>query len=191
MRSLVTADSAAPGPIPPGGAHIVAAALYPLDNVGKILADEAVEQDRRGQLQFVEQAEDSPDADAKAVVALGVVALGLRAAALGRVGGAAGQKGELLDVERDVESEPLAARPVEVASLLNRRIVIAVVGWQLEHGPLPWQCNSGRQSLRRVHADAASRCRMKRSRGRAAQHNYFLRSSALMTSAHFLVSASM
>ena len=35
---------------------------------------------------------------------------------------------ELLDVERHVESEPLAIRPVEIAPLLDRRIVIAMVG---------------------------------------------------------------
>src|SRR4029079_13165992 len=85
---------------PPVRAHIVAATLDPLDDVGKILADQAVEQDRRGQPQLVEQAEDPPNPDAETVIAPGEVALRLRAAALRGIGAAAGYERELLDVER-------------------------------------------------------------------------------------------
>src|SRR3954462_15223970 len=101
-------------------AHVVAATLDALDDVRNGLADEAVQQDRRGQPQLVEHAEDPPDPDAQAVIAPSVVALRLRAPALRRIGAATSQKGELLDIERDVEREALAARPVEIRALLDR-----------------------------------------------------------------------
>jgi hypothetical protein len=71
---------------------------------------------RRGQLQLVEKVEQAPDADAVAVVAPGVVAVRLRLAGLRRVVAESGAKSEPLDVGREDESEPLAARPAVIFS---------------------------------------------------------------------------
>ena len=79
-------------------AHVIAAVFDPLDDLRSMLADQAVEQDRGRELQLVEHAEYAPDPDAKAVIAPSIVALGLRAATLRRIGAAACQKREILDV---------------------------------------------------------------------------------------------
>src|SRR5262249_17937122 len=71
-----------------------AAVLDARDAVGAALADQAVEQDGRRQPELIEQTEDAPDPAPQPVVAPGVVALGLRPAALGGIGAAAGEKGE-------------------------------------------------------------------------------------------------
>src|SRR5215207_9385677 len=70
-------------------AYVVAAVLYPLNHIGSMLTNQAVEQHRGRELQFVEHAEYAPDADAKAVIAPGIIALGLRAATLRGISAAA------------------------------------------------------------------------------------------------------
>ena len=90
--------------------HVVAARFDLVDDLRIVVADRAVEQDGGRQLELVENLEQAPVADAVAVVAPGIVARGLLAAAH-RVHADAGAEREMLDVERDVEGEPLAARP--------------------------------------------------------------------------------
>src|SRR3954453_20524659 len=84
-------------------AYVIAPALYPFDHFGSMVADQAVEQDRGRELQFIEHAEYAPDPDAEAVIAPGVVALGLRSAALRWISAAACQEGEPLHVQSDVK----------------------------------------------------------------------------------------
>src|SRR5882724_3754481 len=88
-------------------------------------------------MQLVEQLEKTPNPDAQAVVAPRIVTLSLRTAPLGRICATPRKKGKLLDVEGDVESQPFAVGPTEVAALFNGRIVVAIVGRQLEHRLIP------------------------------------------------------
>src|SRR5262249_47341249 len=81
--------------------------------------------------------EQPPVAEAVAVIAPGEVARRLLAAAIGRIHAEAGVEREVLDVERDVEGEPLAARPAVVLALDDRRIVITVVAGKLQHQSPP------------------------------------------------------
>jgi hypothetical protein len=46
---------------------------------------------------------------------------------------AASEKGEMLDIESNIESQPFTVGPVEITPLINRRIIVAIVSWQLEH----------------------------------------------------------
>jgi hypothetical protein len=46
-------------------------------------------------------------------------------------------EGEMLDVERDIEGEPLASRPVVVFALDDRRIGVSGVAGKFQHGGTP------------------------------------------------------
>src|SRR5204862_4575325 len=83
----------------------------------------AVEQHRDRKLELVEELEQPPDSDAVAVLAPApVVRVGMRQAR--RVGEAeAAVVGEGLEVQAQVEGEPLAARPAELRPVDDRRIV--------------------------------------------------------------------
>ena len=100
-------------------AHIITALLDPLDDFRGVLADQAVEQVRGREFQLVEHAEDARHSDAQAVIPPRIIALCLRTSALRRVGPPAGQKSKPLDIQRDVECEPLAVRPTVVGPLFN------------------------------------------------------------------------
>src|SRR3954468_1172787 len=85
------------------------------------------------QLQFVHHIENAPDADAQTVVAPAKIAnVGLRA---GRRRGMAKAfaKTEMLDIQRAIKSNALAARPREVLPLGDGRIGVAIVLLQF-HG---------------------------------------------------------
>ena len=119
-------------------ADIVTALFDAGDDVRIILAYQAVEKDGGRQLQFLEQAEDAPDADAQSVIAPRIVALRLRTVgAQIRIVAAARHEREVLDIERHVKGKPLALGPSVIAPLLDRRIVITIMYWQLEHCPTP------------------------------------------------------
>ena len=110
------------------GANVVAALFHAFDYFRIILSDETIEEDRRRQFQVVEHLEDTPDADAKAVVPPGEIALGLRRVlALIWIGAAPRQEGKMLDVQFDVESKPLAFGPIVVRQSLDRGIPVAAV----------------------------------------------------------------
>ena len=114
--------------------HVVAALFDLLDDVRVVVADRAVEKNGGRKLQLVEDLEQAPVADPVAVVAPGPVARGLRAAAVVRVHAEAGAEREMLDVEGDVEREPLAPGPGVVPPLGDRQELVASVTWQLQHG---------------------------------------------------------
>ena len=75
-----------------------------------MIAHAAVQQDRGGQLQLVEDFEQAPIADAIAIVAPGEVARRLLTAADGIHADSRAER-EVLDIERDIEGKPLATRP--------------------------------------------------------------------------------
>src|SRR5580704_6325768 len=103
--------------------YVVTARPDLVDDLRIVVADGAVEQDRGRQLQLVQDFEQAPISDAVAVVAPGEIARGLHPAAH-RVHAEARAEGEVLDVERDVEGEPLAAGPGIFGALNDGRISI-------------------------------------------------------------------
>src|SRR5262249_6160656 len=117
----------------PVAEHVVAALLDLLDDVRILVAHGGVEKYRRRQLELVENLEQSPGADAVAVVGPGKIARRRRAAAIGRVHSQAGAEGEMLDVQRDVEGEPLAAGPIVIRPLLDGHVIVTGMAGQLEH----------------------------------------------------------
>jgi hypothetical protein len=48
----------------------------------------------------------------------------------------------VLDIERDIEGEPFAARPGIMFALRDWQKIVALVMWQLEHGLLSSHPNS-------------------------------------------------
>src|SRR5687767_6533038 len=82
---------------------------------------------RRRKLELVEQLEQAPHADAVAVVAPGVVAMGLRLAGFRRVVSQAGAESEPFDVGGEEEGEALAARPAVVFAFREWNEVVAGV----------------------------------------------------------------
>jgi hypothetical protein len=117
--------------------HVVAALFDLIDDVRILVADCRIQQDRRGQLELVEDLEKAPVADAIAIVAPRVVARGLRASAIVRIDSLAGLKREVLDVERDIECKPFVTRPRIVLALRDRQEIVSLVVRQLEHALLP------------------------------------------------------
>src|SRR5215510_6357694 len=59
--------------------YVVAALLYAFDHIGIVIADEAVKQYCRRQLQLLQRTENAPDSDPQTIIAPSIVALGLRA----------------------------------------------------------------------------------------------------------------
>ena len=102
------------------------------DDVRIVVADAAVEQDGCRQLELVQDLEQAPVADPVTVVAPGEIARRLLAAA-DRVHAEPGAEREMLDVERDVEGEPLASGPSVVRPLDDRRIGIAGMARKCQH----------------------------------------------------------
>src|SRR5215470_15688203 len=112
--------------------YVVTAGFDLFDDLGVVIADAAVEKNRSGQLELVQDLEQAPIADSVAVVAPGEIARGLLAAAH-RIHPEAGAEGEMLDIERDVEGEPLASGPVVVFALDDRRIGVSGVSGKFQH----------------------------------------------------------
>ncbi len=106
--------------------HVVAAGFDLFDDLRVVIADAAVQQDRGGQLQLVEDLEQTPITDPVAVIAPGEIARRLLAAA-DRIHPQPGAQREMFDVERDVEGEPLAARPTVVFALDDWRIGVSAM----------------------------------------------------------------
>ena len=117
----------------PVAKNVVTARFDLLNEVRVVVADAAVEQDRRGQLELVEHLEQAPVADAVAVIAPGEVARGLLPAAVGGIHPQPGTEGEMLDIERHVERQALAPRPLIARPFDDRRIGVASMAWKLEH----------------------------------------------------------
>ncbi|MNQ12539.1 hypothetical protein D3C85_254470 [compost metagenome] len=108
-----------------------------LQNLRAIVEDDRVHQVGRGQLQFVKQIQQAPDADAVAVVAPGEAAdVGLgqfRAQAVP----ASGPEGEMLDVQAQVDGQSLALGPTVVRTRGDGAVGITVmVGKQHEAGSM-------------------------------------------------------
>src|SRR6516164_6891349 len=116
--------------------YVVTPGFDLFDDLRIVIADAAVQKDRSGQFELVEDLEQAPIADSVAVVAPGEIARGLLAASH-RIHPEPGAEGEMLDIERDIEGEPLASRPVVVRPLDDRRIGVSGVAGKFQHrGPL-------------------------------------------------------
>src|SRR5262249_36924974 len=120
--------------------HVVATGFDLFDDLRVVIADAAVQQDRGGQLEFVEDFKQPPIADPVAVIAPGEVARGLLAAANG-IHPQPGAEREMLDVKRDIEGEPLAARPSVVLPLDDRRVGVAGMAGKFQHWSAPCWLN--------------------------------------------------
>ena len=120
---------------PPVADDLVAAGADALDDLRRVVVGRGVHQMAGGKAELVEQVENPPDADAQPVIAPSVVSdVGLRARG-GRGMSHPFPVMEMLDVEADIEGEPLAARPVVVRAIDDRRIVVTAVVSQLHPRP--------------------------------------------------------
>src|SRR5262249_54542191 len=88
------------------------------------------------QFELVQDFEQAPVPNPVAVVAPGEIARRLLAAAH-RIHPQAGPEREMLDVERDIEGEPLASRPTVVFQLDDRRIGVSGMAREFQHGGAP------------------------------------------------------
>src|SRR5262249_44086150 len=84
---------------------------------------------------LIQDFEQAPIADPVAVVAPGEIARGLLAAAH-RIHSQPGAEGEMLDIERHIEGEPLASRPAVVRPLDDGRIGVPGMAGKLQHRDL-------------------------------------------------------
>jgi hypothetical protein len=116
--------------------HVITAGFDLFDDLRVVIADAAIQQDRGGQLQLVEDLEQAPIADPVAVIAPGEIARGLLTAA-DRIHPQSGAEREMLDIERDVEGEPLALRPTVVFALDDRGICVSAVAGKFQHWGAP------------------------------------------------------
>src|SRR5262249_20356188 len=110
-----------------------------------VIADAAVQKNRRGQFELVQDFEQAPVPNPVAVVAPGEIARGLLAAAH-RIHPQAGPEREMLDVERDIEGEPLASRPTVVFAPDDGRIGVSGMAGKLQHRDAPcgvWRLMNG------------------------------------------------
>ena len=102
-------------------------ALRACDDLRRVVEHGGVDQMRRRQVELVEQFQAAPHADPVAVVAPG------KGARIGRRVGDGEQvaltcaESEMLDVQPEIDREPLAARPGIILALGDRRIGVAVV----------------------------------------------------------------
>jgi hypothetical protein len=109
------------------GDDLVAAPTERRDHLGAIVIEGGVDQRADRQLELLEELQAAPDADAVAVVApCEVENVRLRRRRELRSQPAA--ELEVLDVEADVEREPLRARPGVVGPARDRRILVAAMG---------------------------------------------------------------
>src|SRR5262249_52280064 len=100
-----------------------------------VIEERGVDEMRGRQAELIEKIEDAPHADAVAIIAPGEGAR-VRRRQLGGHGMAkASPKGEMLDVETDIDGELLALRPAVARTIPDRGVGIAVVIWET-HGLL-------------------------------------------------------
>src|SRR5262245_5950390 len=118
--------------------HVVAARSDLFYDLRIVIAHAAVQQDRGGQLQLIEDFEQAPIADPIAIVAPREVARRLLTAADGIHAEPSAER-EVLDVERDIEGEPLAIRPTVVFAFDDRRVGVPVVGGESQHWGAPFR----------------------------------------------------
>ena len=109
-------------------------AFSAVDDLRRVVEHRGVDQVRRRQVELVEQFEAAPHADPVAVVAPGEGARIGRRVGDGQQMPLARAEGEMLDVEAEIDREPLAARPGIILALGDRRIGIAVVVRQADRG---------------------------------------------------------
>jgi hypothetical protein len=88
---------------------------------------------RSRQVELVEQFQASPDADPVAVVAPGEGARIGRRAGHGEQMAIASAESEMLDVEAEIDRQPLALRPGIVLTFDDGRIGVAIVVGETEH----------------------------------------------------------
>ena len=84
------------------------------------------------QVKFVEQVENTPDADAQAVIPPGIIAHVRRGARVGRGMAQAFSETEMLDIQGDIDGQPLAVRPVVVCASADRGVGVPVMGFQFQ-----------------------------------------------------------
>ncbi|HLJ19421.1 MAG TPA: hypothetical protein VKU84_04450 [Stellaceae bacterium] len=104
-----------------------------------VLEDRRVRQVAGGQLQPIEQIENAPDPDTQSVVSPGIVAMIGRGRECRQRVAEPLAEGEMLDVERNIDGQPLAVRPIEIGSIDDRRIVVALVARKIR-GAAPAPC---------------------------------------------------
>src|SRR6266446_3677195 len=101
--------------------HVVAAGFDLFNDLRVVIADAAVQKNRGGQFELVQDFEQAPIADSVAVVAPGEIARGLLAAA------------NRIHPQPGAEGEPLASRPAVVFALDDRRIGVSGVAGKFQH----------------------------------------------------------
>ena len=77
-----------------------------------VVVDRSIHQVAGGQVKVVKQVENTPDADAQAVIPPGIIAYVRRRARVGRGVAQALAETEMLNVQGEVNGQPLAVRPV-------------------------------------------------------------------------------
>src|SRR5262249_40664295 len=114
--------------------ELVAARLECRRDLRRVVEYRGVDEMSGRKVELVEQLQATPHADAVAVVAPG------EGARIGRRAGhrqqmpVTGAAREMLDVEPEIHREPLAAWPGIVCPLGDRRVDVAVMVGQTEHG---------------------------------------------------------
>src|SRR5262249_41684548 len=117
--------------------NVIATRFDLLDDLGVVIANTTVQQDRRGQLQIVQDFEQAPISDSVAVVAPSEVSRRLLAGAVGGIHANAGAEREVFDIERHVERQPLSIGPRIVPPLDDRRIGVPRMSRKLQHSSSP------------------------------------------------------
>ncbi len=108
--------------------HLVAARPEGIHQLRAIAIDLAVHQHADRKIQRVEQFQHAPGADPVAIVAPGIIQhVGLRPARR-QLRPQPLAKGEMLQVQRDIDRQPFFTRPAIVRPANNRHIVIAAMG---------------------------------------------------------------
>src|SRR5690242_4471351 len=113
----------------------VVSSLFDLfDDLGVLVADRRIQEDRGRELEFVQHLEKAPIADAIAVVEPGIIAGRRGAAESGlRIESTPCPEREMLDVQRKEKGEALAVRPGIMLPFVDRKIVVTLVMRQFQH----------------------------------------------------------
>lgn len=99
-----------------------------------VVINAAIREHGERKLQVVENVDQSPHADAVAIVAPGIVEdIRLRTAGA-ELGAQAVAECEMFEVESDIDGKPLSIRPHEVRAARDRAIAVAIVGGQTASG---------------------------------------------------------
>ena len=98
----------------------------------RVVVDRSIHQVAGGQLQFVKQVENTPDADAQAVIPPGIITHVRRGARVGRRVAQSFAETEMLYVQGEVDGQPFAVRPVVIPPFDNGRIAVPVMGFKFQ-----------------------------------------------------------